>query len=98
MKAIIENKDTYKITGEKGDFYIAENNRGKVEFFAKHQVEIVDIDEMPKPKKYRTMKISKSQADRNHRELVNRMNMAELKGNFLDCQIESGLYNKDLIK
>ncbi len=52
MKAIIENKDTYEITGERGDFFITKSNRGKVKMFAKKDVEVVDIDSMPKAKKY----------------------------------------------
>lgn len=51
MKAIIENGKTYKVTGEKGDFWIAELN-GKVKVFAKRNVEVVEVEEI-KEKKYR---------------------------------------------
>jgi hypothetical protein len=52
MKAIIEKKETYKITSEKGDFFITENNRGKVKMFAKRDVEVVEVSELKKAKKY----------------------------------------------
>ena len=53
MKAIIENEKTYQVTGERGDFFIATDAKGKVNFFLKNEVEIVEIDEMPKEKVYR---------------------------------------------
>lgn len=52
MKAIIE-KDTYKITGERGDFFITENNKGKVKMFAKNTVVVVEIADMPSVKVYK---------------------------------------------
>ena len=52
MKAIIEKGKTYEITGERGDFFITKDNRGKVGMFAKRDVEVVDIESMPKAKKY----------------------------------------------
>ncbi len=52
MKAIIENGKTYKVTGERGDFYLTEDSMGKLKMFAKHQVEVVETDSMPKAKKY----------------------------------------------
>jgi hypothetical protein len=53
MKAIIEKNETYKVTEERGDFFICENNRGKVKMFAKHLVEVVEVAEMPKVKTYK---------------------------------------------
>jgi hypothetical protein len=52
MKAIIEKGTTYKITGEKGSFFITEDNRGKAKCFQMDKVEVIEISEMPKAKKY----------------------------------------------
>ena len=41
MKAIIENKSTYEVTGERGDFYVCKDVKGKVKMFAKKLVEVV---------------------------------------------------------
>jgi len=63
MKAIIENNKTYKVTGEKGDFTICEDSRGKCKMFQTSTVEIVEIDKMPKAKNYKksTGKLSKAE-------------------------------------
>jgi hypothetical protein len=53
MKAIVENKNTYKITGERGDFFITEDNKGKVKMFVKHNVEVVEVESLPKIKVYK---------------------------------------------
>ncbi|AZA73556.1 hypothetical protein [Chryseobacterium indoltheticum] len=58
MKAIINNNITYKLTGERGDFFITEDNKGKLKMFAKNTVEVVEIESMPKAKVFK--KISKS--------------------------------------
>jgi len=50
---LLVNKNTYKITGERGDFFIAEDNKGKVRMFAKHKVEVVEVDALPKVKVYK---------------------------------------------
>ena len=55
MKAIIENGKTYKVTGERGDFFIAEIN-GKVKMFAKQNVEVVEIESMPAAKSFKSSK------------------------------------------
>lgn len=98
MKAIIDSKVTYKITGERGMYHIAEDNRGKVRMFLKTDVEVIEIDEMPKAKVYKPIKVSKAVAERMNAQYRKEMNEAELRGNFLDCQIESGNYNKNLIR
>lgn len=67
MKAIIE-KDTYKITGERGDFFITENNKGKVKMFAKASVTVIEISEMPSVKVY---KQSVLKADKDYSNLFN---------------------------
>ena len=54
---------TYKITGEKGDYFIAEDNRGNMKIAAKRDVEVVEIETMPKVKHYRKCgKLSKSES------------------------------------
>jgi len=52
MKAIISNNKTYKITSERGDFFYTEDSRGKCEVFRKKDVDVVEINAMPKAKKY----------------------------------------------
>ena len=52
MKAIIENGKTYKYVSTKGSFYVCEDVNGKGKCFEASKVELVDIDEMPKAKKY----------------------------------------------
>lgn len=52
MKAIIENNKTYKLIIVKGSFYHCEDEIGKSKCFEASKVELVDIDEMPKAKKY----------------------------------------------
>lgn len=52
MKAIIVKNETYKMTGERGDFFICEDSKNKVRMFAKNAVEVIEIEEMPKVKVY----------------------------------------------
>lgn len=52
MKAIIENGKTYKYVSTKGSFYVCEDVNGKGKCFEASKVEIVEIDSMPKAKKY----------------------------------------------
>ena len=61
MKAIISNNVTFEITGERGDYFICKDSRGKLNMFAKQNVTVIEIDEMPKAKTYR--KPSKSSYD-----------------------------------
>ena len=73
MKTITDKKGTYKITGEKGDFYICQDNKGKVRMFVKSQVEVSEVDELPTAKKYRGYVAPKSEkaianAKRRHEE------------------------------
>ena len=52
MKAIIENGKTYKYVSTKGSFYVCEDVNGKGKCFVASKVELVEIDEMPKAKRY----------------------------------------------
>lgn len=52
MKAIIDNNKTYKLIIVKGSFYHCEDERGKSKCFEASKVELVEIAEMPKAKKY----------------------------------------------
>lgn len=52
MKAIIENNKTYKYISTKGAFYVCEDINGKGKMFEASKVELVEIDSMPKAKKY----------------------------------------------
>ena len=52
MKAIIDNNKTYKYISTKGSFYVCEDINGKVKMFEASKVEFVEIDSMPKAKKY----------------------------------------------
>ena len=52
MKAIIDNNKTYKLILVKGSFYHCEDERGKSKCFEASKVELVEIDDMPKAKKY----------------------------------------------
>ena len=60
MKAIVNNNTTYKVTGERGDFFITEDNKGRVKMFAKSTVEVIEIDEMPKAKSFKKQTVSKA--------------------------------------
>lgn len=50
MKAVIENKKAYEVTGERGDFWICKDGKGKVRMFAKHLVEVSEVEKIDKPK------------------------------------------------
>ena len=52
MKTFPKNNKVYKITQERGDYYFGEDNRGKVECILKTQAEVVEMDSLPKAKKY----------------------------------------------
>lgn len=52
MKAIIDNNKTYKYISTKGAFYVCEDMNGKAKMFEASKVELVEIDSMPKAKKY----------------------------------------------
>ena len=80
MKAIIENNKTYKVTGTKGDFTICEDSKGKCKMFQTLKVEIVEIDEMPKAKKYRGYKApvsEKAKSNAKRRYAADKAYMAE---------------------
>ncbi len=61
MKAIIQNNETFKLTGERGDFYITENSKGKCKMFLKLDVNVIEISEMPKVKKYKSHEFQENQ-------------------------------------
>ena len=52
MKAVIENGKTYKYISTKGSFYVCEDIKGKGKMFEAAKVELVEIESMPKAKKY----------------------------------------------
>ena len=52
MKVIIENNKTYKYVSTKGSFYVCEDMNGKAKMFEASKVELVEIESMPKAKKY----------------------------------------------
>lgn len=76
MKAIEFNNDFFEITGERGDFWITKNNKGKVKMFAKSEVEleIVELESLPKAKSYKAAKSSKP-----NYEFTKRMVVVELE-------------------
>ena len=84
MKAIIENGKTHKVIEERGQFIYAEDSKGKVKCFLVSKVEIVEISEMPKEKKYKRM-ISKTE-----NTFERDFGKGILQAHYLDCQIESG--------
>lgn len=78
MKAIINNNITYKITGERGDFFITEDNKGKLKMFAKNTVEVVEIESMPKAKVFKKIaKSSQAVIDSDYKNFQKRMAEAE---------------------
>ena len=52
MKAIIENGKTYKVVSERGAFTVCEDSKGKCKMFETSKIEVVEISEMPREKKY----------------------------------------------
>lgn len=50
-----------------------------------------------KPVKKALTAEQQAKADKRHAAFMKNANMAELQGNFLDCQIKSGNYNTNLI-
>jgi hypothetical protein len=60
MKAIIQNKETFKVTGERGDFFICENSKGKCKMFFKSDVEVIEIDSFEVKKVNKTKKVNKA--------------------------------------
>lgn len=86
MKAVIDNGTTYQVTGERGDFFICKDSKGKLKMFAKHLVEVVEIEEMPKAKIYKQTKSSKEVIERQHEQFKARMREAEFQENYLECQ------------
>jgi hypothetical protein len=83
MKAIIDNKITYKVTGERGMYTITECGKGKVKMFLTTTIEIIEIDEMPKSKVYRKMSAVSQSA---HNRFMNDMREAQFQENYLECQ------------
>ena len=89
MKAIIQNENTYKVTGERGDFFICEDNKGKLKMFAKHEVTVVEIESMPKAKVFKKIKPNSANAEKSHKQYLSRMREAEFQENYLECQRSS---------
>ena len=86
MKAIIENKSTYEVTSERGDFYICKDVKGKIKMFAKNLVDVVEIDEMPKAKVFKQVKVSQKVREREYKRFKQQMREAEFQENYLECQ------------
>lgn len=86
MNAVIDNGTTYQVTGERGVFFICADAKGKVKMFAKHLVQVVEIEEMPKSKIYKQVKSSKETIERQHKQFQSRMREAEFQENYLECQ------------
>lgn len=64
MKAIIENGNTYKVISERGAFTVCEDSKGKCKMFETSKIEVVEINEMPKAKVYKSTKT----AEKKHAE------------------------------
>ena len=86
MKAIIENGNTYKVTGERGAFTITEDVKGKVKIFQTSTIEIIEIDEMPKEKVFKTRKATKEQLERDYRNYQAKQREADFQEKYLECQ------------
>lgn len=84
MKAIIENNDTWKVNSEKGDFFVTENNRGKLKMFAKRDVVVVEISEMPQVKVYRKSTYKPTEAQ--HAAFLNKIREAEFQDKYFEVQ------------
>lgn len=67
MKAIKVKNQVYELTGERGDFYVAKDNKGKVKVFAKIECEVVEIEKIEKKtyKKSATKTVSAEQLKKN---------------------------------
>lgn len=65
MKAVINNGITYKVTTEKGSYTYTEDVKGKVKCFLTSEIEVVEIEEMPKAKVFK--KIAKKVNTTPHR-------------------------------
>ena len=83
MKAIIQNNITYKVTGERGEFTITEDAKGKVKMFQTANVEIIEIESMPKAKVF---KKSIPMSDAAHLAFKNKMREAEFQENYFEIQ------------
>lgn len=86
MKAIIENGNTYKVTGERGAFTITEDVKGKIKMFQTSTITIVDIEQMPIAKVYKNKKSSKETIERNHRQFLAKQREADFQDKYLECQ------------
>lgn len=56
MKAINYKNSYYKVIEERGNFYYGEDAKGKVKVFAKKDVEVVEMESLPKQKSYKPKK------------------------------------------
>lgn len=57
MKAVLSNNNYFEITGERGDFFVCKDAKGKVKMFAKKDVKVEEIESMPKTRKFNTKKV-----------------------------------------
>ena len=83
MKAIIENNITYKVTGERGSFTICEDVNGKIKMFQTKNIEIVEIESLPKAKVF---KKSTPMSNAAHLAFKNKMREAEFQENYFEIQ------------
>lgn len=63
MKAINYKNSYYKVIEERGDFYYGEDAKGKVKAFAKKDVEVVEVEALPKQKSFKVNKVAKKVVD-----------------------------------
>lgn len=63
MKAINYKNSYYEVTEERGNFYYGKDSKGKIKVFAKNDVEIIELDSLPKSKSYKTKKVSEKPVD-----------------------------------
>lgn len=62
MKAIKSNNKTFELTGERGDYFITKDERGKVKMFLKKDVEVIEVECLQK-KTYKTKKSTSVNSD-----------------------------------
>ena len=63
MKAINYKNNYYKVIEERGDFYYGEDAKGKVKAFLKKDVELLEIESMPKVKSFSRKKVAEKPSD-----------------------------------
>ena len=58
MKAIKSNNKTFELTGERGDYFLTKDERGKVKMFLKKDVEVIEVECLQK-KTYKSWRAKK---------------------------------------